>query len=255
MKELRFFDANAQIGTPMHGGLEYAPSTAALLREMDRNGVDRALIRDVNLTNAGAGYANDAVCKWLADDLDERLAGVWSFLPAATRELPEGKAFFDGMKKNRIRALIPDPAGHKWVANRLSIGKIMDEAAERRIPILVGTHTLGSWEAVYAFCKEFPNNRYICMTHGLYWGTDRYFRPLLENYPGFHLEISTYWVPEGVTDLVNDYGAERVLYGSGYPGYMFGSMMLSLKNSDIDDEAKRRVAGGNLERLLDEVQL
>ncbi len=255
MKDLMFFDANAQIGTPMNGALEYASSTAALLQEMDRNGVDKALIRDVNLTAAGANYANDAVAKRLADDPGERLVGVWSFLPPCTHELPEGKAFFDGMKKNRIKALILDPLGHKWIADRLTIGKIMDEAAERKIPVQIGIHTFGSWDAVYAFLKEFPKNRYICLTNGLYWGTDRYFRPLLENYEGFHLEISTYWVPEGVADLVNEYGAERILYGSGYPGFMFGSMMLSLKNSEISDEAKRLIAGKNLEKLLNEVQL
>jgi predicted TIM-barrel fold metal-dependent hydrolase len=252
---MMFFDANVQIGTPMNGALEYASTTEALLREMDRNGVAKALVRDVNLTSAGAVYANNATVQWLAADTRERLAGAWSFLPSCTHELPDGKEFFTAMKANRIKALIPDPAGHRWIPDRLSIGKFMDEAAERRIPVMIGVHTLGSWEAVYAFLKEFPRNRYICMTHGLYWGTDRYFRPLLENYPGFHLEISTYWVPEGVTDLVNEYGAERVLYGSGYPGFMFGGMMLSLKHSDIGGEAKRLIAGANLQRLLDEVEL
>lgn len=255
MKELMFFDANARIGTPMHDVLEYAPDTGTLLREMDRNGVDKALVREVNVTAAGADYANKAIARRLEDDPEGRLSGVWSILPPCTHELPEGGEFFAAMKRHRIKALIPDPAGHHWVPDRLVIGKIMDEAAERRIPVLVGTQTLGSWGAVYAFLKEFPKNRYICMTHNLYWGTDRYFRPLLENFPGFHIEVSTYWVPEGVTDLVNEYGAERVLYGSGYPEFMFGSMMLSLKNSDISDEAKRLIAGKNLEKLLDEVQL
>lgn len=255
MKELMFFDANVQVGTPMNGALDYASDTGAVLRKMDRNGVAKALIREVNLTSAGAAYANAATARYLAADPDERLVGAWGILPPQTGELPEGPELFKQMAQNRIRALIPDPAGHKWVPGRLTIGRLMDEAAERRIPILIGTHTFGSWEAIYAFLKEFPRNRYICMTHGLYWGTDRYFRPLLENYPEFHLELSTYWVPEGVADLVGKYGAGRFLYGSGYPGFMFGSMMLAIKHADIDDESKRLIAGGNLEKLLDEVQL
>ena len=48
MKEIMFFDANCRIGCYFNGG-PCAENAAALLKEMDYYGVDRALVRHINL--------------------------------------------------------------------------------------------------------------------------------------------------------------------------------------------------------------
>ncbi|MBQ6245910.1 MAG: hypothetical protein IJK04_03515, partial [Kiritimatiellae bacterium] len=80
MRDLSFFDANCALGAPMNDGLHFAKDVADLYAEMDRMGVERALVHYNNMGN-GAVFANDKIAALLRDDADERLLGVWNILP------------------------------------------------------------------------------------------------------------------------------------------------------------------------------
>ena len=130
----------------------------------------------------------------------------------------------------------------------------MDAAAERRIPVLFeAAHN--DWSKIYDFVAEFPRNRIVIHEYWGKWGHDRQLRPLLENCENVFYSIGGYQVPDGIRDLVELYGAERILYGSGYPRYNHGTGMLQLKQGGMTDEAVAKVAGKNLETMLAEVQL
>ena len=252
MKELMFFDANCRIGRSTNGGI-CAENTVALLREMDYYGIDRALVRHKNL-DYGACYTNRRLSIFLQEDAEARLTGVWCILPSQCDELPEPEVFFRQMKENRIGALTLSPFEHRYVPCRLTIGKIMDAAAERRIPVLLNAFA-AKWPELYRFIAEFPRNVFIYQESGGKWGSDRNIRPLLENYENFYFETTGYWVPEGIRDLADRYGAQRILYGSGFPGYNHGSGMLQLKHSGLPLPAMELIAGKNLERILKGAQL
>lgn len=251
MKDLMFFDANCRIGDTIN---QPGPGVVALLGEMDRFGVDRALVRHANIAAAGALATNASLAAMLRQDAACRLTGVWGALPSQCGELPEPEAFFREMKANRIGALTLSPFEHRYVPCRLTLGRIMDAAAERKIPVLLDAFA-GKWDDLYRFVAEFPKNILIYIeTYGK-WGTDRNIRPLLEHYENFYFETAGYWVPEGIRDLVEQYGANRILYGSGFPGYNQGSSMLQLKHSTMDAASLAQVAGKNLESLLKGAQL
>ena len=252
MDDIFFFDADCQIGSGPNDGV--GPTVSEFLDEMDEYGIDRALVRHINAPMVGALESNRDLAELLKDDEQGRLTGVWSILPSQCRELPEPDEFFRQMKENRIGALILYPYDHRYVPCRLTLGKIMDAARERRIPVLVNAFS-GQWRDLYAFAAEFPQNILIlCDTYGK-WGHDRWVRPLLETYPGFHYGMTGYWVPEGIRDLADTYGAERFLYSSGYPRYIQGSGMLQLKYSGLEKDKIAQIAGENLAGLLKGVQL
>ena len=69
------------------------------------------------------------------------------------------------------------------------------------------------------------------------------------------LELSEYWVAEGIARLVDLYGAERLLYGSGYPFWTHVSQMMNIKHAQISEDDQKKIAAGNLERLLKETEL
>ncbi len=254
MTELEFFDANCRLGTPMNGDMVYAADIAALLAEMDRVGVARALVSDVNAGHAGPVFSNPTLAAKLKDDASGRLCGVWHILPECCHELPEGDAFFAAMRESRIRAVKIMPAVHRWPVRRAAIGRQFDALAERRVPVILHIGEVGGWDKVYDIVERFPNNIYI-LSHTELWGCDRHLRPLLESCPGVHMETCEYWVADGLADLVAAYGAERFLFGSGYPLWNHGQQMLAIRHADISDDAKQLIAAGNLERLLNGVQL
>ena len=252
MRELFFYDAMCAAGLAINGGTA-ASTPEELLAEMDRYGVDKALVRHANLPAVGAELSNRIIADFIRSDHSERLKGVWCILPDQCDELPKPEEFFRLMREKRIGALTLAPFSHRWIPCRLSIGRIMDAAAERRIPVLLDNFE-GRWQEVYAFLKEFPRNVTLLQDRSKH-GPDRLLRPLLEHYENFHYVISCHWVPEGIRDLAERYGAERLLYGSDYPIFSHGSMMLPLRQSGLPFAEIEKIAGKNLENLLNGAEL
>ena len=244
MKDLKFFDASCTIGGNM---LDPGYDENALLREMDRSGVEKALV-------SHSGYAefpqtaNDLIVKMIKAAPD-RLKGVWCLLPQQCPEIPAPEKLCDAMRENNIAALTLYPTEQRWYACRLTIGKYMEVAEEHGIPVFLDGFG-SNWDQVYAFLREFPRNTAIYRAVWGKWGIDRQIRPLLENYENFYFALKGYWVPEGIRDLAGLYGAGRLLFASGFPLYNMGNQMFQLKHSGLSDGEIAMIAGGNLEKIL-----
>ena len=72
---------------------------------------------------------------------------------------------------------------------------------------------------------------------------DRMFRPLLDRYPNVYVDTAQYLLDGGLESLVADYGAQRVLFGSGFPESYMGGMMMTLQHARIPVEAKTATLG------------
>jgi predicted TIM-barrel fold metal-dependent hydrolase len=121
----------------------------------------------------------------------------------------------------------------------------------RRIPLLLSLRRGFEWRDIYALLAEFPDLVCAICDHGC-WGEDRMFRPLLERYPNVYVDTAQYLLDGGLEALVTEFGAQRVLFGSGFPESYVGGMMMALRHAHIPEEAKAAIAGGNLARILEE---
>ncbi len=249
MKELRFFDACCKIGGTM---MDSGHDIACLLKEMDRAGVERALVVHASVDTA-PHVANQQIAKDIKVAPD-RLVGVWCMLPQQCPEIPGEDVIFEMMHEQGIGALTLNPYEHLYVPCRMTLGRMMDAAAERKVPIILDCFDQ-HWKDLYDFVAEFPKNVFIFRASWGKWGYDRQLRPLLENYVGFHFALNGYWVPEGIRDLAELYGADRLLFASGFPVYNLGNQMLQLKYSGLPTEDIVKIAGGNMERLMREAGL
>ena len=245
MEEMFFFDANCRIG---NGPFGVHPGVDELLADMDLFGIDKVLVRCNDADLLSAQSFNREVCRMVNSDTSGRLTGVWCILPDQCPELPPPEEFFALMKANRIGAITLFPKTHGFMASELSLGRILGEASERKIPVML-YNCYRQEEFVYRFLSEFPRLTTV-LNAGNKWGTDRTLRPLLEHYENIRLETSGYWVPEGIRDLAEIYGADRLIYGSGFPTFDYGSSMLQLKHSGLPDEEVQKIAGKNLLNLL-----
>lgn len=248
MKDIMFFDASCRVGNCVE---QPYPGIPELLADMDRYGVERALVQHNGAGSLGAGNVNKILLEMLRrEDPEHRLQGVWNILPPQCGELPAPDKFFGLMKENGVRVITLDPYNHRFVPNRISIGKYLDEAVRLHVPVLLSCFA-AKWNDLHAFLHEFPDLH--CIVHcGGKWGRDRCFRPLLEAYPGVRIELSCYWVAEGIAELVRIYGARRLLFASGFPRYNHGCAMLQLKNAEISPEDIALIAGKNLNHMLEE---
>lgn len=247
--QLRLFDAYTVVGYGNRPPLAPALTPADLLAEMDRCGVDEALVHTAGET-ASPLVTNEQVTEFCRSS--SRLHPVWSVLPPQTGEM-EPKQLFLGMRQHRVRALAAWPDEHRYILNGLTMGAILEPMLERRIPLFVrGGGAL--WERITHLLEEFPALVVVACEYGC-WGQDRYIRPLMDHFEHFYIETSNLELDGGIPSLVRRYGGGRILFGSAYHRRPMGGSSLLLRNLDIDDKDKTLIGHGNLERLLKEARL
>jgi uncharacterized protein len=247
-ESLSYFDCNAFFGLPAQQGLAPVPSADALLAEMDRAGVERALVWHIAQHDVAPQTGNELLAQSIASH--DRLYGCWTVLPNQAREFPVPPLLFRQMHASRVVALRVFPDSHRYLLNAVSMGTLLESMAARSIPLFLSVKRGISWRGVYDLLSEFPTLTAVICDHGC-WGEDRMFRPLLERYPNVAVDMAQYLLDGGIEALVADYGAGRLLYGSGFPESYFGGMMMALLHARIPLEAKESIAHGNLERLID----
>ncbi len=243
-----WFDCNCGFGVPAKPLGAVLRSATDLIEELDFCGVGEALVYHVAMEAESAQVGNRLVCEETANQ--PRLHPTWAILPPQTRELGTVDDFLTSMGRHEVRALRAYPEEHRYRLDAVTFGPLMEELIARRIPLMVGP----AWQTVGDLLRDFPELTLIIHGHSN-WGDDRYFRPLIERYPRVHLDTSNYQQAEGLADFVHTYGPDRLLYASGAPDLQMGAALLSLAGSDMSADAKEAIAGGNLRRLLSEVQL
>jgi predicted TIM-barrel fold metal-dependent hydrolase len=76
--------------------------------------------------------------------------------------------------------------------------------------------------------------------------------PLMNQCPNLYVEISYYTPHQGVEHLVQHFGPERILFGTGMPYNGPGVALGLVRYSELTDEARALIASGNLRRLMEE---
>jgi hypothetical protein len=244
-----WFDCNVGYGiarVPPAGG--FAATPEELLEELGFCGVAEALVTHAAIRDESAQAGNRLVAE--ETSAHPRLHPIWAILPPQAGELGSVGDFLSDMRQHGVKALLAYPDEHRYLLNGLTLGPLLEEITARRIPLILGP----KWAALTALLAEFPNLVVIVVGHGS-WGEDRYYRPLMERYPGFHVDTANYALDGGVKAAVDRYGPERLLYGSGFPELQMGGSLLMVAQADVSEEAKAAIAGGNLRRLLAEVKL
>lgn len=245
---MMLFDCNACYGDSGRPAFRHARIVAELVAEMDFCGIDHALVY-----HAGQRFGSPAIynARLLSDIRDQpRLTPVWTILPWQTGEMPQPADFITAMSREGIRALRAFPQEHHYRLDGRTFGPLFDLMMAHRIPLLVKDHL----EAIGDLLAEFPDLRVVAMNQGPH-SLERYLRPMVETFPQLYVDTSYYLVDGLLEEFCERYGAERLLYGSGFPDNCSGAALLRLVQADIVAEQKQAIAGENLKRLLREPDL
>jgi len=245
---MRFFDCNCALGIPGMQGFRFARTSAELLEEMDYCGLDQALVYHTAMRYDSPEVGNRLIQEEL--EPNPRLVPTWAITPSQTEELPAPETFLAQMKAHNIRALRVFPDEHQYALDERTMGDWLAMMEEKRIPLLAKTSCLKIANAM----DPFPNLIVIAMAQGPH-SLERHLRPIVERYPNFYLDTASYMVDGLIERFCQRYGSSRLLFGSGYPDNCSGSALLRLVQADISDEDREAIAGGNLTRILEGVQL
>lgn len=252
---MEFFDCNCSYGIPIKPVLAPARTPEDILAEMDLCGLSRALVRNVAVFEQTPEVGNLLTSNHLADH--PRLTPSWAILPPQTGELGGVPTLLANMDEAGVRSLWAYPTEHRYLLNTTTFGELFEIMQQREIPLFLPRPQLSGGLDAYAtadaILQDFPKLYLIITTQGP-WGEDRRFRPLMERFPNFGVDTSRYELDGGIAEICKKYGPHRLYFGTNFPATPMGGPLLTLMHAEISDEDRAWVAGGNLRRLLGEVQ-
>jgi predicted TIM-barrel fold metal-dependent hydrolase len=104
------------------------------------------------------------------------------------------------------------------------------------------------WRDVFGVCDNHPDLPVVLME--VQGRNNRTMYALLERFENLYLQTGGLTVHEGIEDICRRFGAERLVFGSGFPEKTLGAARLHVERARISEPERRLVAAGNLERLL-----
>jgi predicted TIM-barrel fold metal-dependent hydrolase len=249
---MKIIDANCGIGPwgwrdPLLPGT--VAETAAIL---DSCGIERALAySNLARTLASDRAINAATLAAAAADSRWLPAGVLTPRPYAGDPAPAEQV--RALCAAGMRAAWLFPLGQQHGLWPWLIGGLLAECVARRLPVFVSVEKLTPND-IWELGRQFPALRLVLCNLG--YRADGWLFPLLRQYGEMRVCLGHTYIPPGAPErLVREFGARRVLFGSGLPEYAPGGLLGMVMYARLSDADKARILAGNLEQLLAEVQL
>ncbi len=234
-------DANVCVGNH-HTGPSPCQSPAQLLAEMDFHGVRRAVIYHAQGEQISPTDGNTYLEDWL--DGAGRLIPQWTVAPVETSMEQIAELHSQGrVQSTRLHDC--QSAGLPFLP--WGYDRLLSFLTEARIPLWIPLMDVEADHLVTTL-KAYPELHTVLV--GAHYTHALVVRSLLEASPRAVLELSRYEPIGEVEALVNQFGADRFVYGSWYPRYAMGPILFYLHHTRISDDELALICTGNTDRLL-----
>lgn len=250
---MEFIDCNACYGVDIAtAALQPSESVGGLLGEMGRAGIAGAVVYRVEQHTAEPSLGN----RLLAEDIagHGNLYGLWAITPSHTHEMPGPAEVVRQMREKRIFGWRLCPGKLRFLPRAFVLRDWLELAVSRRIPLFVNLACGMTYEALADLLERYPALA-IVLTDTNVWPNDRLLRPFVAEFPNVYLDLSYCTTERGIESFVGEYGAGRLLFGSGFPGSCFGANMLMLRHAGISGADREAIASGNMLGILGRVDL
>ncbi|MCC6444844.1 MAG: amidohydrolase family protein [Armatimonadetes bacterium] len=249
---LPYFDANVMLGrmgVPVPGMFE---TSDALLKEMDRLGIQEALVYSSLSKENHPSVGNAEIIRQVKGY--PRLHPCWVWLPPGAEEVAPSARFVADMRRDGVRALRFFPNSHKYPVTAWNLGSLFEILEAHQIPVILDHESI-HWSddridasELLKIGEAFPELT-IILAHASH-GMLRWIFPLMEGMPGLRLETCYFQPNNGLEEIVRRCGPERLIFGTGMPAWSPGPPMQMLECACIPGESRIKVAGNNMRSLL-----
>ena len=249
------FDANMALGRH-HDRRALFDSVEDALREMDRAGVERALVYSTVAANDPIGGNG-----WLEAELEDEPRLVPQLIASPPRdEVGQFAAFMEAGRASSMRML---PALHGYPLRRWMVGEWFEWASSAGVPVWLPVNfgapkrgEVGGYldefdpSTLYETLSDFPD--LVVVLTEVQYAQAPWALGLLKALPNLHMEISRFVSTDGVAKLLRIAGESRVLFGSRFPDSPLAAQLYHLHRYGLPESTLRAICGGNLDRLLGE---
>jgi hypothetical protein len=247
---MEFFDVNCMIGEWGFENLHFK-TAGELSEEMDRLRIYKALVFDSRAWLYDPKTGNDI----LIGEINgyERLVPVMVLASLVENEFGGVNHLYDYMEKTGAGAVRLFPNDHNYTLNLWNVSKLFSMLNEIRLPVFLECRPLeGSidnmYGQIYDIAKFYRDIPIVLLSSG--YRSLRILYELFANCQNIHIDTSTFIAYRGIEDIVKNFGAERILFGTRMPFMEGGVSVGRLIYADITQEDRESIASGNILKLL-----
>jgi len=246
--DIEVIDAHAHLG-PYSRFFIPDPDADTMIDVMDRVGSSVAVLSSNLAIQQDAAKGNAATLA-AVDAHPDRLAGYAVINP--WQDPAEQLARVD--QDERFVGIKLHPSLHAYPVTGARYAAVWEFSHRTGCPVLSHTDVASPWDAPRLFaevCAEYDQAKIIFGHSGIApAGIDEAIE-VARDHPHTYLELcGSQLVGPLITDMVNELGAERVLFGSDFPFIDHRLSLGRVLGTDLPTEAKRDVLGGSARRLF-----
>ncbi|HBN83164.1 MAG TPA: hypothetical protein DDZ89_04915, partial [Clostridiales bacterium] len=239
-----YFDSNMCVGKQ---GLKHPMElwkTEDVLSVMEQCAVSAALVYSGWSKDYAPRYGNERLMKELQKN--DRLYGCYTILPNLYGDFFDPDEMVRDIKEKGFVATKMFPGSHKFTPDERTMGYYYSALEKENIPLLVDSSEIGFSYAEHIL-ERHPDLKLLLL--GVGWGEERKIFPLLREYQNLYLDFSLLQTNYVIERMLQNYGADRFVFGSGMPKMSLGAARSLIDYAQISQGDKQKIAGGNLARL------
>lgn len=247
-----FFDAFFPIGRSNSSIPDCPRTQTQALSVMHRWDLYRALVYHTVSRDSDPEQGNRA----LEQLSHPTMFPVWAFDPAfVIPETPEN--FLQRVLASGVKAVLVNPLMRRIdLCRSLRISQLALLLEQRRIPLLLTywqtdpEQDVVDWYHLIDFCRDHPYLPVLVWE----WRT-RSNRPMfdaLADAANLRVAISSLWQAQSIVQICSAFGSDRLVFSAGLPHLDPGSFQACVRYANIGEADKRRIAGGNVEELIED---
>jgi hypothetical protein len=219
-------------------------------------GVAEALVAHNAAVEGDPATGNRLLSRDLADH-ELSVAGVllhpaWVLTSLSAGDLGSPEELRRRLGANRVRAAFLYPEMHGYSGSEWSCGELYGLLESMQMPLFTRLGTDFGWDGLHTLLTNHPRLRLVIRNCD--YRMPRNIYRLFDLFEHLAVESGRYSAFGGIEEIVRRWGAGRVVYGSGAPGFSPGAAIAMVALADVGEEARRMIAGGNLLSLMDGIR-
>ena len=181
------------------------------------------------------------------------LMPVWVIIPGNTVEFLSPDELGQEISKYEIKGLrlFPHQSFHNFSLAEWSMAAMYRLAEEMQIPLFLDMDQT-DWNTIDEMLLHHPD--LILVLTKISYRYTRYFYPLLKKFNRLYLEISFYKNHLGIEYLTKEFGADRLIFGTGMPSFSPGGALGLIYFSSLAAEEREKILFKNIQGLLEGIK-
>jgi predicted TIM-barrel fold metal-dependent hydrolase len=245
---LNLFDADCWTGTPAKSDFCVMNNLSETRQTMERYQVKKAIISHTLSRDYDSLVGNRLLLEEIAEN--DFFWGAAVLVPSALPKL-DFPNYLKQLISHKIVMIRLFPKLHNFLLSEWYASNFLAALSEHKMPVMIENSQI-SWDMVNTLCSNYPQLPVIIKggERKLFYDNRIYYR-LLEKYANFYLQMHNLINYLELDDIVKNFGAQRLLFGSCFPYLDPNAAIMLITHGDFSRDDKEMIAHKNLENLIE----